>query len=159
MNRDLTEAVELIKEFEGFVGHAYKDSVGVVTIGYGTTVYPNGKKVRMGDKCTREQGTAYMFHDFETIRMPAIERLVKVPLKDNEVGALLSFVYNVGVGSLKKSTLLKKLNAKRPKIEVADEFLKWVRAGGRVLSGLVRRRKRERELFLHSDHHVDVEIG
>ena len=142
-------ALQLIKEFEGFVPHSYWDATGKLwTIGYGTTVYPSGQKVLKQQVCTREQAVGYLQHDVETIRLPAIEKLVKVPVTNTELCALVSFCYNVGTGALAGSTLLKKLNAGEPKIRVADQFMSWVKSGGRVLSGLVRRRKAERELFL-----------
>jgi lysozyme len=146
---NLESALQLIKEFEGFVPHSYWDATGRVwTIGYGTTVYPDGKKVQKQQTCTRDQAVAFMLHDLQTLRLPAIEKLVKVPITNCELCALVSFAYNVGTGALAKSTLLKMLNAKQTKIRVADQFLSWTKSGGRVLSGLVRRRKAERELFL-----------
>jgi lysozyme len=144
----LAPALALIVEFEGFRSKAYRDPIGLPTIGYGTTVYPDGRKVRMGDVVSKEAAMSYALHDITTERIPGIQRIIKVPLHDNELCALISFCYNVGVSALKRSTLARKLNAGSPRVEVANEFLKWTRAGGRVLAGLVRRRKAERALFL-----------
>ena len=77
-----------------------------------------------------------------------VVRLCKVPLSDDQFGALVSFSFNVGLGNLQASTLLRKLNRGDPLEEVADEFLKWNKAGGKVLRGLTNRRKAERNLFL-----------
>ena len=76
-----------------------------------------------------------------------VERYAKVSLTDNEFGALVSFSFNLGLGNLQKSTLLKKVNAGNM-VGAAEEFLKWTKAGGKVLPGLVKRRAAERELFL-----------
>ncbi len=146
--RNMRAAVEIIKEFEGFYDKSYMDPVGIWTIGWGTIQYPDGRKVEWGQKCTREQAAAWLEYEMQE-KAEGIESLVKVPLNDNEFCALTSFAYNCGVGAFKGSTLLKKLNGGSPRREVADELLKWVNAGGRVLNGLVRRRKEERELFLH----------
>lgn len=148
--RDLEPAIELIEHFEGLVLHAYKDPVGIWTIGYGTT-----KGVKPGQVITKTQALDFLMKDLSE-RSGVIEDLIKVPVEDNEFCALLSFVYNVGNGAFAKSTLLRKLNSKRPRREVADEFLRWVRAGGKVLPGLVRRRKAERELFLSTQAAVDL---
>lgn len=137
--------INLICGFEGLRLKAYDDGVGVWTIGYGTTVI-NGVKVKIGDTCTIEQAKSYMAQDLKKFES-AVETAVKVPLNQNQFDALASFTYNLGEGNLSKSTLLKKLNAKDYK-GAAAEFPKWNKAGGRVLAGLVKRRKAEMELFL-----------
>lgn len=145
---DFAEAIKLLEEFEGLRLKAYRDPVGIPTIGLGTTVYPNGQKVKMGDVCTKEQAYSYALHDIQTERLPTIQKTVKVPINNNELCALISLCYNIGNGGLAKSTLVKKLNAGVDRVTVANEFLKWNRAGGKVMAGLTRRRKAERELFL-----------
>lgn len=145
---DFAEALKLLEEFEGLRLKAYRDPVGIPTIGLGTTVYPGGRKVQMGDLCTKEQAYGYALNDIQTQRIPTIQRVVKVPINNNQLCALISLCYNIGNGGLSKSTLIKKLNAGAPKIDVANEFLKWDKAGGRTLAGLTRRRKAERALFL-----------
>lgn len=138
--------INLIKGFEGKRLTAYDDGVGVWTIGYGTIKYPNGVRVKKGDTCTDTQAESYLKNDLVKFES-AINRLVKVPLNQNQFDALASFTYNLGEGNLSKSTLLKKLNAK-DYLGAADQFLVWNRAGGKVLNGLVRRREAERNLFL-----------
>lgn len=145
MNTSQT-GINLIKGFEGKRLTAYDDGVGVWTIGYGTIKYPNGVRVKKGDTCTDAQAESYLKNDLVKFES-AINRLVKVPLNQNQFDALASFTYNLGETNLSKSTLLKKLNAKDYS-GAADQFLVWNRAGGKVLNGLVRRREAERNLFL-----------
>lgn len=145
MNTSQT-GINLIKGFEGKRLVAYDDGVGVWTIGYGTIKYPNGVRVKKGDTCTEVQAETYLKSDLVKFEN-AINRLVKVPLNQNQFDALSSFTYNLGETNLSKSTLLKKLNAK-DYAGAADQFLVWNRAGGKVLTGLVRRREAERNLFL-----------
>lgn len=138
--------INLIKSFEGKHLKAYDDGVGVLTIGFGTIKYPNGVRVKKGDTCTEEQAESYLKNDLVKFEN-AINRLVKVPLTQNQFDALASFTYNLGETNLSISTLLKKLNAKDYK-GAADQFERWNKAGGKVMNGLTRRRKAEKELFL-----------
>lgn len=138
--------VDLISGFEGTRFKAYDDGVGVWTIGTGTTVYPNGAKVKQGDTCTPEQAKAYFKHDLAKFEK-TVNESVTVPLTQNQFDALVSFAYNVGATNLSNSTLLRKLNSKDYK-GAAAEFPKWNKAGGKVMKGLVRRREAERALFL-----------
>lgn len=137
--------LNLIKQFEGLRLNAYDDGVGVWTIGYGTTKYPNGSRVKKGDKITQTQADHYIANDVATFER-AVNMLVNVPLNQNQFDALVSFTYNLGATNLSASTLLKKLNSKDYK-GAAAEFPKWNKAGGKVMTGLVRRRKAEMELF------------
>lgn len=132
--------LDLIKEFEGFRGNAYRDVVGAWTIGYGHT-----KTARSGMSITREQGEALLRKDLAEAEA-AVARLAKVSLTDNEHAALVSFTFNLGQGALSGSTLLRRLNA-GDKAGASKEFGRWVYAGGRKLNGLVRRREAERRLF------------
>lgn len=141
-----TKDLNIIKEFEGLRLEAYDDGIGVFTVGYGTTRYPNGNKVKRGDKITLEQAEQYLRHDLSNFE-DTVNSLVKVPLTQNQFDALTSLVYNIGSGAFSKSTLLKKLNAKDYK-GAADQFLVWNKAGGRTLQGLTNRRTKERQLFL-----------
>ncbi|WP_336038668.1 lysozyme [Acinetobacter calcoaceticus] len=138
--------IDLICNFEGLKFRAYDDGNGVWTIGYGTTRYPNGKRVSEGDRCTLDQAKAYMQHDLKIFER-AVNSFVKVPLKQNQFDALVSLTYNIGVDAFKNSTLLKKLNLGDYK-EAANQFDVWVNAGGKRLQGLVNRRAIEKKLFL-----------
>lgn len=146
---DLSPAISILKEFEGFESKAYWDATGKVwTIGYGETVYPDGRKVKKGDTCTQAQALAWLLDDIKAERLPAILKGLKVQITNNQLCALISFCYNVGNTAFQKSTLLRKLNAHQPDHIVAKEFHKWNKSGGKVLKGLVRRRKAEAQLFL-----------
>lgn len=133
--------LDLIKDFEGLRLDAYQDAVGIWTIGYGhtSTAYP-------GQRITTAQATALLRQDVANFE-DAVTRAVRVPITENQFAALVSFTYNVGSGALNSSTLLRKLNA-GDTLGAANEFLRWNRAGGRVLAGLTRRREAERSLFL-----------
>ena len=138
--------VDLICGFEGKRLVAYDDGVGVWTIGFGTTVYPNGIKVKKGDTCTEAQAKAYMAHDLKKFES-AVNNAVKVPLNQNQFDALVSLAYNIGTDAFSKSTLVKKLNANNIR-GAADQFDVWVNAGGNRMQGLVNRRAKEKALFL-----------
>ena len=130
----------LIKEFEGVRLAAYLDSVGVPTIGYGHT-----KDVQMGDTCTPEQANEWLREDCEDAEN-CVNSAVSVPLTECEFDALVSFVFNLGCGNFRKSTLLRKL-LDSDYDGAAIEFRKWDKAGGQVLAGLTRRRLAEARLF------------
>jgi lysozyme len=134
----------LIKSFEGLELSAYQDSVGVWTIGFGHT-----RGVKEGQTIT-EAGAERLLEDDLSGFEKGVEAAVTVPLTDNQFAALVSFAFNLGLGSLRSSTLLKKLNAGKY-LEAADEMLRWNRAGGVVLRGLTKRRAMERALFLKGD--------
>ena len=140
------DGIALIKKFEGCRLTAYQDSVGVWTIGYGWTNHVDGKPIRAG--MTIKQETAERLLKTGLVSYESdVSRLVKVRLKQGEFDALVSFTYNLGARSLSTSTLLRKLNA-GDYAGAADEFLRWNKAGGKVLNGLTRRREAERALFL-----------
>ena len=140
--------VELIKEFEGLRLRAYLCPAGVATIGYGTTVYPTGCKVQIGEQITAEQAQEYLRSDLRAFERD-VERMVLVPLNPNQFAALVSFAYNLGAEALRKSTLLRLLNAHNY-AGAADQFGRWTYAAGKQLPGLVRRRAAERALFLQA---------
>ena len=139
--------IDMIKSFEGFRGTPYKCPAGIPTIGYGATFYPNGKKVTMTDAAiTEEQATellAHMLVSFEKY----VDSYCVDTITQNQFDALVSFAYNLGPANLKASTLLKKVNANPNDESIKLEFMKWVKAGGKTLKGLVRRREAEAELY------------
>ena len=141
------EGLELIKAFEGFKAKPYKCPADVPTIGYGATYYPNGDKVKMTDPPIDEwvatELLAVILEEFEGY----VNSYVTSTLNDNQFSALVSFTYNLGPANLRSSTLLKKVNRDPNDPSIADEFAKWVKAGGKTLKGLVRRRKAEAELY------------
>jgi lysozyme len=146
MNEDVKQraldiAVPMIAEFEGCRLEAYRDAVGVWTIGYGHT-----KGVHSGMVWTQEQADATLREEVSHF-MDHVLQYVHVPVNEHELAALTSFAYNLGVGAMKKSTLLRKLNS-GDREGAAHEFGRWNKAGGHVLRGLTRRREAEAKEFL-----------
>lgn len=138
--------INLISSFEGCELKAYLCPAKVWTIGFGTTVYPNGVKVKKGDSCTLDQAKQFKAHDLKRFEK-TVDDLVQVPLTQNQFDALVSLTYNIGPGAFEKSTLLKKLNTGDYQ-GTADQFTVWNKGGGKVLQGLVNRRAKEKEVFL-----------
>ncbi len=134
--------MDLIKEFEGCKLTAYKDIVGVWTIGYGST----GKDIVEGVTWNDAQAEARLKDDAQRF-LHEIYSCVRVPLNPNQLGALLSFTYNLGHGNLKMLVDNSGLNNKKY-TACADRMLRYNKAGGKVSAGLTRRREAERELFL-----------
>ena len=139
-------ALDIITSFEGFSSESYQCPAGVWTIGYGSTRCPDGSRVTQDTAAfTEAEALEWVRHELAHTEYD-VARLVRVPLTENQFGALVSFTYNVGSGNLKASTLRQKLN--RGDFEGASlEFPKWRRAGGKILRGLVRRREAEKQLF------------
>lgn len=133
--------LELIKCFEGFSPVPYLCPAGVWTIGYGSTIGVT-KITPAIDKTTAELLLQSQLIRYEK----SVNKLITVPLTQNQFDALVSFTYNLGGAALQRSSLRRKLN-RREYEQVPTEFLKWVRAGGIKLVGLVKRRKAEGELF------------
>ena len=110
----------------------YVCSGGVNTIGYGTTVYPNGEKVQMTDRAISvNEAEAYLMHDIQSFGR-RVDKLVLSNVNQNQFDALVSFAYNVGIGNLSKSTLLRKVNINPNDLTIESEFLKWNKAAGKV---------------------------
>lgn len=145
--------VSLVKEFEGCELRAYRDPVGILTIGYGYTNNAGfGPGVRAGDVWTEEQAEAMLVEGLDRFGA-RIKPLLKREATPHQYSAMVSLAYNIGVGAFSKSTCLKRFNA--GDIAGAAEALTWFnKAGGRVLRGLVRRREAERALFLTEEPYV-----
>lgn len=139
--------INLIKMFEGYKAKAYLCPAGVVTIGFGSTMYQDGRKIKIGDTINENQGEELLMWELKN-KSNAIHGLT---INQNQFDSLLSFVYNLGVGAFAKSTLRKKIliNPNDPTIKV--EFMKWnkARVGGQLmeLKGLTRRREAEAEMY------------
>ena len=141
------KSLAMIEKFEGCLLKASNKLDGVWTIGYGQTGRYYGKRVRRGMTTTKAEAHAWLRdHSIKTYE-DAVTQAVKVPLNQNQFDALVSFTYNVGVGALKQSTALRKLNA-GDYAGAADALTMWTKCKGKGLAGLVRRRKEERALFL-----------
>ncbi|MBM6929339.1 lysozyme [Parasutterella secunda] len=134
-------AAGFISSFEGCKLTAYKCAAGVWTIGYGHT-----QGVREGDTCMQDLAKAWLVDDIRETQL-LLAHYVNVPVTQNEFIALVSLAFNVGVGALMKSKLLRKLNS-GDREGAADEFLDFDLAGGKKVAGLTRRRKAEHDLFL-----------
>ena len=135
------EGLSIIKHCEGCRLKAYLCPRLIPTIGYGHTT-----GVKLGDIITQADADRYLLQDIKRFEQ-AVSALVKVPINENQFSALVSFAFNVGVGNLKSSTLLKKLNLRDYK-SCSNEFDRWVYGSNKKpLEGLKKRRKLERELF------------
>ena len=133
--------IDLMHDFEGCRLEAYLCPASVPTIGYGSTYYEDGRPVKLGDAITQDRADQ-LFEAIAEDFAKRVRSLLKLGLNENQFSALVSFTYNVGVANLKKSTLLKKVNINPLDSTIEDEFLKWNKAGGKVLAGLTRRRRR-----------------
>lgn len=146
-----------IKAFEGLRLKAYQDDVGVWTIGWGNTRYEDGRPVKSGDVVTKERAES-LFKTIVDRFSVDVDGLVKSSVNQNQFDALVSFAYNVGsdidadtiAEGLGDSTLLKKVNANPCDPSIRDEFMKWNKAGGKVLAGLTKRRKMEADLYFRT---------
>ena len=137
----------IIKQYEGFRAKPYLCPAKIPTIGYGATYYTDGRKVKLSDPAISEADADKLLDKMLVKYEDAVNRYVQVPMTQNQFDALVSFCYNLGQENLRNSTLLKKLNNKDYN-GAADQFLRWNRAGGKVLAGLTKRRTDERKLFL-----------
>lgn len=145
--------IDLIKEFEGFSAKAYPDPATggePITIGYGTTARAGvGVKPYLGMVITQDDAERYLQLAVQKFAAQ-VEAMIRVPVSENQFGAIVSLAYNIGTGAFSSSTLLKRLNA-GDYAGAADAILMWDKAGGKVMKGLQRRRKAERALFLTGD--------
>ena len=142
---------EMLAVFEGFRSAPYRDSVGVPTIGYGNTYYLDGRKVKMSDPpISREEAKklkmAVINRDFAPVVNRLLsEQIAKRQITQNMFDALISLAYNIGVGALSKSSVIRHLK-NGDKQKAADAFLLWKNAGGKPI--LLKRRQKERAVFL-----------
>lgn len=143
--RTSSAGIELIKEFEGLRLKAYLCPAGVWTVGYGHTSAAGEPRVTRDMAITADEAERILRSDLMKFE-DAVDDMVTAPITQNQFDALVSFAYNCGIGALKKSTLLKHVNAKRSD-RVPAELMKWTRANGKELSGLVRRRRAEAAMW------------
>ena len=138
------KGLELIKAFEGCKLFAYRDSVGVATIGYGHT-----QSVKMGQAITQQQAEQYLRTDLQPC-----EKVLNdcgINFRQEQFDALCSWIFNLGVNNFLHSTMLIRMNTGAEDIEVTDQLVRWHKAGGLPLKGLKRRRIAEANLFLGKD--------
>jgi GH24 family phage-related lysozyme (muramidase)/uncharacterized protein YvpB len=144
-------ATAMIKSYEGLDLEAYPDSENIPTIGIGTTVYPDGRAVRLGDRCTEAEALAYFQRDIDRF-IAALRDLVDVSLTGRQIAALTSFIYNAGIGSetdpdypgFSGSTLRKLINQSAPTDKIQGQLRRWTNGG---TPGLIKRRESECELW------------
>lgn len=136
-----TEGYKLIKHYEGLRLKAYQCAAGVWTIGYGHTA-----KVKKSDTITEYEADRLLQEDVKE-SYNVVNSVVKVPMTQGQFDAMTSFVFNLGSGAFKASTLLKKVN-REDYVGASQEFSRWVFAGNKKLPGLVKRREAERIMFL-----------
>ena len=141
-------AAELCKQFEGFRAKPYLCPAGIPTIGYGSTYYADGRKVTLQDEPIEEpQAEALLMHELETTYLPGVLRNCPgLAVDERKLNAIVDFAYNLGVGRLQTSTLKRKINAQDWE-GAQEQLMLWVRGGGKVLPGLVRRRTAESALL------------
>jgi len=140
--------LDLIKKFEGCILHPYLDSVGIPTIGYGQTYYPStGKRVTMKDPAITQEQADSMFLEMVKPYCLAVYSTMRDDLKQNEFNALVSLCYNIGTGGFKGSTVARLVNQYVGGEPLKKAFLMWNKGGGKVLSGLTKRRELEFETF------------
>lgn len=145
---NLEPTVELCKKFEGFYPKPYLCPANVWTIGYGTTYYPDGRRVTKDDpSVSKEYAEFLLMHEINKVALPGALRFCpNLALHPGALNAAVDFCYNLGVGRLQTSTLRRKFLAEDWD-GAKQELMKWVRGGGKVLLGLVRRREAECALF------------
>lgn len=143
-----TNCINLIKKFEGLRLRPYLDSARIPTIGYGTIKYPNGKRVTMQDApITESEAFSYLMFDVTSFSKNMNRYITTSHLSQNQYDALVSFTYNIGIGAFANSTLLRKVNHNPNDASIYNEFLKWKRAGGKVVQGLLNRRIMEAKFY------------
>lgn len=138
--------LDLIKEFEGLRLKAYRDSVNVLTVGFGHTSMAGPPEVKSGMTITAQEAEDILARDLGKFEKAVFDKLTRSPTQ-NEYGAMVSLCFNVGPGNFAKSSVLRKFN-EGDEQGAADAFLRWNRADGKVMAGLTRRREAERALFL-----------
>jgi lysozyme len=142
----MNRGIAIIRKYEGLKLRAYICPAGLNTIGYGSTFYENGTKVNPGDVITMDRADK-LLHFQVKLFADEVRRTVKSNLNDNQLGALVSFCFNVGGAAFSRSTLARKANANPNDPTIRAEFMRWTRGGGKVLPGLVKRREEEANLY------------
>ena len=143
------KGIDLIKKFEGCKLYAYRDSVGVATIGYGHI-----KGVKMGMSITQQQAEMFLKDDIKPVE--TFLNGMGINYTQGQFDALTSWIFNLGQGNFKSSTMYKYIVARKPDLEITDQMVKWHNAGGKPLIGLMKRRCSEANMFLGKDvYYVD----
>ena len=162
------KGLALIEHYEGIRSLAYRCLAGVWTIGIGTTIYPDGTPVKEGDRISYKQARDYLMHDLRKIEYQ-LDQMLTIRLLQHQFDALVSFAYNVGCNALRKSTLLRYVNARETNTSIEFAFLMWTKCAGipgidddydgqvdesgekQVSQGLTKRRRSEVWLFINNE--------
>mgnify|MGYP001360102927 CR=1 FL=1 len=142
------EAVDLVKRFEGFSSTVYLCPAFKFTRGYGFIRLSDGSRVKKDTPPISKEEAEEQLAEELSVFARGVDRLVKVPINEQQRGSLTSFAFNLGLGSLKSSTLLRRVNDPDDWDDVPNQFLRWVYAGGKRLRGLELRRAAEADLWL-----------
>ena len=140
-----------LMEMEGLRLEAYRDAAGIVTIGYGHT-----RNVRMGDRISKYWAKELLRGDIEEVEWQV--KALRVARTEGQLDALVSFTFNLGIGRLSRSTLLKLIREGGSKAQIQREFKRWVYADGKRLPGLVKRREWEAKRFFESTPVSDEDL-
>ena len=144
------KGIDLIKKFEGCKLYAYRDSVGVPTIGYGHI-----KNVKAGMAITQQQAETFLKDDIKPVE--TLLNGMGINYTQNQFDALVSWIFNLGQGNFKSSTMYKYIVARKTDLEITDQMVKWHNAGGKPLVGLKKRRCAEANMFLGKEaYYVDA---
>ena len=144
-----TKGISLIHSFESCKLNAYKDPGSKdglpITIGWGSTMYVDGSRIKLGDVITQVKADELFV--FEVVSKSNVLTAMNLKINQNQYDSLCSFIYNLGMGSFNSSTLLKKIKLNPKDETIRAEFMKWINNDGKVLKGLIRRRKAEADLY------------
>lgn len=141
------KGLDLIKQFEGLKLKPYLCPANIATVGYGNTYYPDGTKVKVTDPSITKERAEELLKHLVISYEKAVDSFCRDDISQGNFDALVAIAYNIGVGALQKSTLIKKVNKNPKDVTIADEFMKWNKANGIVLKGLTRRRQAEANLY------------
>ena len=141
------DGLYLIAEFEGLSLKPYMCPAKKATIGYGNCYYRDGRKVTMLDNPITKEEALELLKVIVDSFTKQVDKLVSTPLNQNQINAVVSFAYNVGIGNLKNSTLLKLINKDHNQLAISNEFLKWINVGGKKSNGLEKRRIKESQIY------------
>jgi Phage-related lysozyme (muraminidase) len=142
-----SKGIDLLISFEGLRLNAYRDASGKPTIGVGSTFYENGDPVNMGDTITTEEAMRLFKSTVDNIFEKGVRDNIRVELQPNQIDALTSLCYNIGVEALKNSTVLRLINSGAPRADIERAWRMWRISDGNVLPGLVTRREKELEYY------------
>ena len=146
------KGIDLIKKFEGCKLYAYRDSVGVATIGYGHI-----KGVKMGMSITQQQAETFLKDDIKPVE--TFLNGMGINYTQGQFDALTSWIFNLGQGNFKSSTMYKYIVARKSDLEITDQMVKWHNAGGKPLIGLKKRRTEEANMFLGIETYYVDSLG